>query len=126
MKYDIFLAVGPSYIHKSPIKSTMNKHELNKYIATIIVSIGRSGRPNSYVWMDVDPNMDNLDRYTMIMGALVEGELVKNSGHFLTLLPKGLETLAKLEVLYAPAVLDKMREQALQTEDGPAASGGDK
>lgn len=78
----------------------MDKHELNKLVATYIVAIGPKGSPNSYVWMAVDPQMGNLDRHQTILGALIETELVKEQFHFLTLTEKGLALHKKLEELY--------------------------
>jgi hypothetical protein len=83
----------------------MTKNELNKLIATYIVAIGPSGRPNSYVWMEVDKNMENLDRHQAILGALISADLVKEQFHFLTLTDKGKEMYNKLVELYLPKIV---------------------
>ncbi len=82
----------------------MDKHELNKLIATYIVGIGREGVPNSHLWMVVDEQMSDLDRHQRILIALKGAQLIKESNYFLTLLPKGVEMLDKLIELYKPDI----------------------
>lgn len=78
----------------------MDKTALNKLIAEYIVGIGVSGIPNSHLWMQVDPQMQNLDRHQAILGALKGSGLVKESGYFLTLTEKGLEMYRKIAELF--------------------------
>lgn len=81
----------------------MEKHELNKLVATYIVGVGTEGVPNSYLWMQVDPNMGDLDRHLTILGTLKSAGLVRESNSFLTLTEKGLEMHKRLEEIYPPA-----------------------
>lgn len=78
----------------------MDKHTLNKYIAMMLVAIGRAGTPNSYVWMAVDPNMQDLNTYNTILGALCKSGIIVNTGHFLTLTEKGKVMLGRIEEIY--------------------------
>lgn len=84
----------------------MTKQELNKLVAMYIVGIGTNGIPNSHLWMAIDKQMADLDRHTRLLGALIDGGLVKESNHFLTLTEKGLEMNKKLEELYMPKVVE--------------------
>ena len=67
----------------------MDNKKLNQYIAMMLVAIGKTGQPNSYVWLAVDPQMEDLDLYRTVLGVLVKGEVVKVSNHFITLTEKG-------------------------------------
>lgn len=78
----------------------MTKEEINKLVALYIVGIGKSGKPNSYLWLEVQPDMKDLDQHLTLLGALKDADLISESGYFLTLRPKGLAMLEKIKGLY--------------------------
>jgi hypothetical protein len=80
----------------------MQKDQLNKYIAQIVIAIGVEGQPNSYVWMTVDPQMSDLETYNLILDYLIKDELVVNRGHFLTLTEKGMKMYQQIRELLMP------------------------
>jgi predicted methyltransferase len=77
----------------------MTNSELNKYIASLIVAVGPGGSPSSHVWMLIDENMENLDRYNLILGSLQENGIVEVSNHFVKLTRKGLETYNRISAI---------------------------
>lgn len=77
----------------------MKPQEVTKYLATMIVAIGPGGSPSSYVWMDVDPQMSDIDTYQLVLGFMVKSELVKVSNHYITLTQRGAEMYNKLTAL---------------------------
>ena len=80
----------------------MTKEEVNKLIATYIVAIGRSGGPNSHIWMAIDTNMNDLDLHLKMVGVLKAADLLTESHNFLKLTEKGLALFDKIEALYLP------------------------
>lgn len=69
---------------------------MTKIIVEYLIRIGLDGQPNSHVWMEVDPQMVDLDRHNMVVGALVQHGIATNMNHFLQLTPKGVEMYLKV------------------------------
>lgn len=69
---------------------------MTKIIVEYLIRIGLDGSPDSHVWMEVDPQMADLDRHNMVVGALVQHGIATNMNHYLQLTPKGVEMYLKV------------------------------
>jgi hypothetical protein len=87
-------------------ETNMSNRDLptTKLVAMYLVAIGASGFPNSYVWMHVDPNMEDLDYHLAVISALKQQDIVKESNDFLTLTDKGLRMLSKVLEVISPTL----------------------
>lgn len=80
----------------------MTKDELNKILATYIVAIGPDKVPNTHVWLAVDPQMSDLDKHMIFLGALKKAGLVIEKFNCLELTSDGLVMYAKIRGLMKP------------------------
>lgn len=75
----------------------MTQDDVNKLVAMYLIAIGRTGAPNSHVWMAIDQNMSDLNRHQVTLGQLKQVGLVTEKFNYLRLTPAGESLLAKVE-----------------------------
>ena len=75
----------------------MTRDEGGKLVAMYIVAIGIRGLPNSHLWLAIDPTMQDLDAHLLCISVLKDAGIVDEKFNFISLTPKGLEMLTKIE-----------------------------